>query len=257
MKVKAAVAALALGCSVALGGCASSTVSQSPPQTATADVLTQAVSATEQAGTARITGSLTNSAAGKDMTAAVSGVQSFNPAAMDVTLTLDQGTVRQLIVDGKAYVQLPELGDKWTSIDLANVAGTVSPLMSGADLSNLPPVTADGTGTVEGAAVTFYKTGIDLDQALRLAGVAEDARKGLAGQLAADPGTATMRIAVDDAGRLVQFVMDTTVNLADGGTQHSVMDLRYYDFGVAADIKAPAPDQIVDGSALQGQLGGQ
>lgn len=255
MRVRIAVALVAVGFAAVLGGCAGAEAppGDSPGEFATTGgtVLADAVTATEQAGSARISGSITSSASGGDMTAALSGVHSFNPQAMDVTLTLDQGVVRQVMVDGQAYVQLPELAGRWVTMNTPDLAGTISPLLSGADLSTLPEVTPDGTGTADGTAVTFYKADLDLGQALQLAGLTDEARGQLTGQLAADPGAAVMRIGVDDAGRMAQFTLDTTVNLASGSTETSTMDLRYYDFGVATDISAPAPDQVVDSSALQ------
>lgn len=254
MRFKITVGAVAMGCALVLGGCASTgnndagtnaETSQAPVTSAT--VLADAMKATEAAGSSRISGNLTAGAGGADMTAQISGVQTFNPMAADLTLKVgDTGSIRQIFVDGKAYVQMPELKDQWVSVDVAAMGGSL-PLMGGADLSGLPEATSDGTGTVEGTPVTFYTTTLDLNKALELSGGSAD---GLADTLAPDAGSAKLRFAVDDSGRMVQWAMDTTTNLKDGSSQTTKMDLRYYDFGVATDIKAPPADQVVDGSSL-------
>lgn len=221
---------------------------------AEATVLTDAIAGAREAGSARITGSISTKTAGSDATATLSGVQQFDPAAMDLTVRSDAfetgQVVRQLLVDGSAYVQLPEFGQRWLALDLAQFAGTLSPLLSATDLSQLPPFATAGTGTVEGAAATFYTADIDLKLALRLAGLPEGSLASGGDLMEADAGTAQVRIAVDESGRLVQWQVESVLNRADGSTMMSTADLRFYDYGVATDITAPSADQILDAGSL-------
>lgn len=259
--LRTAGAVLLTSCALALAACAGqgpAPQDATPAASATAGttVLTDAVAAARQAGSARITGSITTTTDGSTATATLSGVQQSDPAAMDLTVRSDAfgagQVVRELLVDGKAYVQLPELGQRWLSLETAQFAGTVSPLLSGTDLSDLPPFRPAGTGTVEGSAATFYDADIDLGQALRLAGLPAEAVGDTADRLAPEAGSAQVTIAVDEAGRLVAWRVKSTVNLADGSSMTSTADLRFYDFGVATEITAPAPDQVVDAGSLNG-----
>lgn len=255
-------AALAACCLLALTGCGATEGSApdgarpSVSAAVAASVLTDAVAAARQAGSARITGSITTTEAQRTVTATLSGVQRFEPPAMDLTVgsdTFGAGTVvRQLLVDGRAYVQVPELGDRWVALDIGQFAGTLSPLLSGTDLSGLSGLQDAGTGTVEGAAVRYITAQIDLGEALRLAGLPPETVAGTTGQLAADAGSAQVTAAIDEAGRLVEWRVDSTVDLADGTTMRSTADLRFYDFGVATDISAPDPAQVLDPGALTG-----
>lgn len=267
MKAKNAVAGAAVAAVLLLGGCsdygatnAGAPAGEAATQAVSATVLADAVKAAQAAGSARITGSITTTSAEGAASATLAGVQSFAPAAMDLTVNSGAfaggASVRQVLAEGEAYVQVPELGSKWVSIDLGQFAGMLSPLLTDLDLSALPELQAAGTGTVEGAAVTFYTAEVDLDQALELSGMPADARAQVGGAFAEESGRAAVKIAIDEAGRLVEWQLDSTVNLADGGSVTSLADLRFYDFGVSTTIVAPPADEVIDGQALKGQLPG-
>lgn len=210
-------------------------------------VIVAAALTTQESGSARITGSITSTGGPIDLGAVtVEGVQTFAPDALDLTLSAElfgQGQqIRQVMVDGAAYVQVPMLGSNWFSADLTGLA-EANPFAA-QDWEDVVDIRETGTGTVEGLQVTFYEGSLDLTAALAKADIPAETLD----KLPIDPtdvGTSTVKFAVDTNGRLVQWNQQVTVNTADRPLTINA-DLRWYDFGVATDIQAPPADQVTD-----------
>lgn len=244
---------------LALSACASPVSDVAVPDGAdNAAVISAAAQTAAEAGSARLTGDITTSGGPLDTTVTLTGVQTFDPEAMDLTIRSDvfgEGLeLRQILVDGNAYLALPTTTDQWVSADISEFAGAGNPFLGDQSWDSIGDVTETGTGAVEGVSVTFYEGTFDLGQALEMTGIGDDYEAKTGEVLAEDAGTATVAFAVDDDGRLVQWNQDTTVNLADGQVITTSVDLRWYDFGVETAIAAPPADQIVQMPDLSGLL---
>lgn len=263
MKTELLIAAAAAGTLAFLGACTGTQQAPGdPPPVGSAQApdsaFAAALAASREAGSARVTGSISTTTPQATGTATIAGVQDFSSGAMDLTVSSDLfgagEQVRQLMVEGRAYVQLPELPSSWVEIDPTQFAGLANPLLAGRDIGDDLDLRADPEASAEGPAVDYYSSDIDLGQALALAGVPGATIAAVLGGLPHDAGTATVRIAIDGRDRLVGWTLDAAVELADGSTLASTADVRWSDFGVAAEIAPPAESDLVDEEALAALL---
>lgn len=202
-----------------------------------AALFADAIEAARTAGSARIAGSVQAEEAEESVRVELSGVQVFDPPAADITFSSEAfGTTnaRVIFTGGKAYAQMPNAGDQWFAIDLTSLQVPLGPVLSGFDPAAVPDLSPAGEDVVNGAPVKRYTAELDFAKALEASGLEGTAR------LADDPGQGTITVAIDEQGRLVQLQVDASVKLADGRQRTSVTELTFSDFGVAADIAAPA-----------------
>ena len=250
-------AAGAATAALALTACGSSSTGESlaVQQAAVGSgVIIAAAETAQDAGSARITGSITTTGAPIDIgEVTIEGVQTFDPEGLDLTLRTNifgQGQqLRAILLDGAAYAQVPMLGGQWFTADLSGIAAA-NPFAA-EDWSDVVDIRQTGTGTVEGMQVTFYEGSLDLTAALAKADLPAEKLAELPVDTT-DPGSATVAFAVDTDGRLVQWNSVVTVN-TDAQPLTISADLRWYDFGVDTDIAAPPADQVAD---LEGLLPG-
>lgn len=246
-----------------LGGCAggtSSTPAAQEAQQADVQVVIDAFEAAVATGSAQLAGTVTTNAGGQDATFTFSGPQSFEPPAMAVEVSSDlfgSRELQQILVDDQLYVQVPELAGKWVKVPLADFAAAANPYLAPtASLDELVDLEQVGTGTQDGAEVTYYQATVEIGSALAGLGLPEQVLAGVQDKLADDPGTSTVRIAIDGQGRLVGWDQDTAIALADGTTVTAQAELSWTAFGEPVAVTAPAAADVVDLGSLAGLIPG-
>lgn len=261
----AVVIAGAAAAALALGGCAAATdasttadVSAEQGQQVGTEVIAEAFRAAIATGSAQLTGSVQTNAGGQDATFTFSGPQSFAPGGMDITVTSEafgSQSLRQVLVDGVLYVQIPELNGKWLQLPVADFAASANPyLVPEQSLDDLIDLQQVGSGSFNGQDVTYYQATLEVGSALAKLNLPPQVLAGAQEKLAADPGSTSVRLAVDSAGRLVQWQSDSTLQLADGTSVSASADLSWSAFGEPVAIAAPPADEVIDIGSVAGLL---
>jgi hypothetical protein len=258
-KVAAAAAAGALLLAGCAGGATSAPAAQEAVQ-ADVQVVLDAFEASIAAGSAQLTGTVSTNAGGQASTFTFDGPQSFDPPATAITVASDAfGGVelQQVLVGGELFVQVPELDGKWIKLPLADFAGAANPYFAPKeDLADLVDLQQVGTGSESGVAVTYYQATVDLGAAIAGLGLPPQVLAGVRDRLGAEPGQSTVRIAIDEAGRLVSWDQDTAIALADGSTVTAKAELDWSAFGEPVTVTAPPAADVTDAGALGGLLPG-
>lgn len=246
-----------------LGGCAGGSTSApaaQEAQQADVQVVIDAFEAATATGSAQLAGTVTTNAGGQAATFTFAGPQSFEPAAMSVVVSSEAfggRELQQILVDDELFVQVPELAGKWVKLPLADFAAAGNPYLAPtASMDELVDLQRVGTGTQDGAEVTYYQATVRIGSALAGLGLPDQVLAGVQDKLADDPGTSTVRIAIDGEGRLVGWDQDTAIALADGTTVTAKAELGWSAFGEPVAVSAPAAGDVVDLGSLAGLVPG-
>jgi hypothetical protein len=201
-----------------------------------------------------------------------SGAFDFSGRKGSLTVTIPKLGPLEVVLDGQTiYEKLPSQlagalgGKQWIKIDMATIGQ-----VSGIDISSLSSLrssdpsqfvaflkgaSADtkevGKETLRGAAVTHYKTTVDLKKAV--ADAPESARAGLESafklytsqSLPAD-------VWVDNEGRLRKMAYTAAIT-AQGKTSTVATDYEVYDYGTSVKATPPPADQVTDLAAALNQ----
>jgi hypothetical protein len=254
------------------------------------DGLVAAAASTMDAGSARMTMTMTMSVPGLGpVSVTADGVTEFatgdSQMSMDMGALLaglgdasDGGTVEVRVLDGVVYLRYPEPlasmlgGAAWFSIDARAALGAQNEGMLGpfgqADptqyLEYLAAVSSSveeiGRERVRDVETTRYHAVVDFEKAV------EDVPRETLAALGIDPETfdehlAQMRavvgadmpidVWVDDGGRARRMHMDMTF---DGVS--ATVDMELFDYGVDVTVEAPPAHEVTDMSAALGAAGG-
>lgn len=255
--IAVAVAGIALaGCSGApvspgASGTPSATGSTASPQNVTA-VISQAGKRTTDSRTARF--SMTTNVSGTSNgtgTMAMEGIVDFSNNSLQAKTLLGmfgESSEMQLVsVGGAVYVQVPGQQGKW----IKSTAGALGAIPEpGKDLANLQSIAglrAAGTENLDGVETTKYTGAMDLEKALASSQLSDEQRKAMAKQLKG--AKAEVVVWLDGEGRVVQITTKGSV-IARGKTTEYVSSVRFFDFGVAANITAPPSSDVIDAGDL-------
>jgi hypothetical protein len=267
----AASAALTLaGCSNGSGNSASGTgigtgIGNSANGSAMS-LVADAVSKANNAGTVRITGSISGS--GVSMT--LSGDEQYSPS-LEMSLDMQSAgqNITEIFLGDKIYMDYPGLsgelgGKKWGEIDLSEAGGSLGALSSIVNSArNENPttqmsallaskqITKVGTDTVEGQQTTHYSGTLNasdfLDstaQTSQLSSAQISALKSVlqSGQVSSEK----VDLWVASSGLPVQVTV--AVQSSAAGAMTVTMDMS--DWGAPVDVSAPPADQVSDITSL-------
>lgn len=257
----AAGAALLLG----LVGCGSGSTPDRPDTLTPQAALAAAVSQTQEVTSFRFELTTSTTGAGQDVELSGGGVAKADGSAALMTFSLPGGTgeLRQRIVDGILYMELPQEPGVFYELPVSDLVDTS--LAGSADVTTgleaLRGASADteevGRDSVRGEPTTHYRGTLDLARAL-------DALQGPVRQLVeqvlegGDVAPAPFDAWIDDDGRLRRMEQTLTLALPQLQGQELVVTTRLemYEFGVEVDVEAPPASAVRDGSPLLDALGG-
>ena len=265
-RIRAAACATLLA--LAVGGCGGSDATQRPDTLSPQAAIAKAVDQAEQVASSRFALTSTTKAGGQTIEFGGEGAFDYDATAGEMTFSLPGGggELRQRVLDGVMYLQLPQEPDVFYRLKLSDVVdtslgGSTDPTAGLQALRGAgKDVTEVGRETIRDAETTHYRGTLDVKKAL-------DAVKGpLRAQLeqvlaSSDVDTAPFDAWIDDEGRLRQ--LDQTLTIANpqapGQSLEVSTRLELYDFGVEVDVEAPPADAVKDGAplleALRGGLG--
>lgn len=251
------VGLFAAGCSATpatdSAGTSASPGSVEATATGAAAVIKQAAERTEAEQTAKMRGDVTITGSGTDTTMKLDGAVDFASGNLTGTLTADilgQNTSMQFLsVDGKSYVQLPMLGDKWIESPADAGLTSTDPLNQLDSLKDVADLKEVGTEDVEGVSTTHYTGTIDLTKALESAGLSGEQLKEAEKSLSKVDDGAKLDVWVDDEGRIVKVSQDLSLNV---GKNKASMNstLLFTDFGTEVEVTAPNPDDVMSAGSL-------
>jgi hypothetical protein len=224
------------------------------------------------AKTARISGTISVRAAGKDQEIPIDGAVDLEHNA--VQLAMDMGGLglprlgdakfEARFVDGVMYLHLGDVGGmssilggkEWLKVDVSSVPGAsgalgdVNPGSSLDALRGAGDVERVGTEEIGGVETTHYRVVIDPARALERvpAEVRDRARAGLEQLGARTP--ADVWLDADGQTRQISMAFETKA-----GRVSETLELS--DYGAALDITAPPADEVGDFSGLFGRFGGR
>lgn len=224
------------------------------PDTSVA-LLTGAVDATEDQGTARIETELEFRVGSEVMTSRSSGVIDFETgrAHLQVTYTDDgQESVLEVVTDGTTTFERPAGSPdaKWSIVDPPPGATSGPPDSRPAEFlryveSVATEVTRVGVEVRDGVSVTRYQA--VLDPAKVAAASGQELPEGL--EIENDP----MKLWVDEQGRVRETEFGATTTL-DDFSQTMRGSTRFFDFGTPVDIELPGPDEITENPPVDTDL---
>jgi hypothetical protein len=264
------LAAVVAAAGIGLAGCASSppaTEAESSPPAAessgrsgAAATIQQAAQRTESEQTARIRLEAAISANDQEMTTTGEAIVDFDNGAAEGSITADVSGQTQTMsirqVDGTTYLQMPAVADKWITSPTAIPGITdTDPATLFQNFDNVADFAEVGPEDVEGVATTHYSGSLDLASALSASGLSGADKKQAEQELAKVKGKAPIDVWVDDEGRIIKLVQSVTVDNGDGGLATQSSSVLFTDFGVAVDVSAPDPADIVDPGQLGSDLG--
>jgi hypothetical protein len=224
-----------------------------------------AAEATEQEESFRFRLDSLSTTGGQTFEVTADGV--FDLAARNGTITVSLpnglGSLEQIFVGERVFMAVPG-SPGYYSFNLDEIAGTPFEAMKpGGSLDLLREVAGDveevGDETVRGERTTRYRASVDPRKALEQAG----ATAGMFEQLGIDPASledVPLEVWLDSEQRVRRMTFELTVpaSEATGGQEISTtVTLEMYEFGVDVQVEEPPADQVQDGSALLGGLGGQ
>jgi hypothetical protein len=247
------------------GGATGEEASGDPPE----EVLAAAASATQEAGTARITSEQVTSAQGQEFTTTLDGVTDLETGDSESTLELSlpgqETQPSQLITDGStAYIEAGAFPGapteaRWISIDFQEVGAQMGINLEAfrqngtgqlAYLSEVADVEEVGAETVGDAETTHYRFTTDL------AALAESGPEELRSsfdQLIQITGVKEIptQVWIDEDDRVRQIV--TNIEMEQQGQQISQQStIEYSEFGVEVDVQPPPKNDTVDITELGG-----
>lgn len=240
-----AVMTSALGAAVGLSGCGGGGLDGT--------AVAQAAQATRAAGTAQV--SFTAGVAGQ--TVRGRGYVDLKGRAADLSLSLPQGTLREIYKGTRLYLKLPSSLRKgplakrpWALIDVSAVARArgidLGALQSQGDpsrtldqLRSAGQVRKVGTETVRGVETTHFKAVVDLRKAAEQNGASRQATQTLIRQL----GRSSIPVDVwlDDQKRLRRERFALPIQ-----SQTATITFELYDFGTSHRVTPPPASQVTD-----------
>jgi hypothetical protein len=212
----------------------------------------QAAENTAASGSARFRADIKGSA-GADGAAGdilLDGLYNFDPQQIQTQIVSQASGQKQnaelVIVDGKSYVKMAELGsDKWIEMPIAQLGlaeSILNPQSSMGNLADLQDLKEVGKEKIDGVATTKYTGTMGIKEALAGADVT-----GEPGDIS---GEAEVKVWIDSENRLVR--VDTDVNAKiEGEKVKSSTTMTFSDYGIAVNVQAPAPENVQDVSTLQ------
>lgn len=247
------------------------------------EVLAAAGDTTAQAGTSRMSMTVSAEAEGSTDTTAVSAAPGFQIKAEGLinyetghgTMTMDMGALgipgaaagnaEMRMLGSVVYMKLPgnELGNRpWIKFDLEAMGESGAPVPGLNPASNDPRGVLDalrgvsgdveeiGEQAIRGVATTHYRATVDLAKAQDE--VPEDRREDFAAfseQLGIEE--LPIDVWVDEEGRARRFAYEVETPAA-GSTPASQVDLviELFDFGVEVDVEAPPESEVTDYGAI-------
>lgn len=254
--VGAGVTALTL----ALAGCSSSPSAENtqsptpePPSASPTSFMAQAAAATQSAGSAKVTLNSTITTSQQrvgEITVKGGGVVDFANQALDMSLTMSASalgmnqTIKMIAVDGKSYLQMSMLGDKWIEAPISQSGVNVQdPTQSLKQLQELGDLKEAGTEDINGAPATKYTGTIDIAKALASAGMSEEQVREL-GDLSKVGKTAEVTVWVDAEDRVVRMDQTLTMTIAEQGRMTMKTSAAFSDFGVETNIAPPPASEV-------------
>lgn len=262
-RARAAAAALALalaGC----GGGSSGTAERAQTLTPQA-ALAAAVEQTAEVESYRYELTSTTSVGDQVVELSGVGVATSDGGAGESTFSLPGGAgdLRQRIVDGVLYLELPQQQGVFYELQVSDVVDTslaaATDVTSG--LQALRGVSDDaeevGREDVRGEQTTRYSGTLDAKKALEvvqgpLRDQLDEVLKG------SDVDRVPFDAWIDDEGRIRRLDQTLTITNPEAEAQELevVTRLEFYDFGVAVDVEAPPASAVRDGAPLLDALGG-
>ena len=253
----AAAAALVLG----LVGCGGGDA----PRADRADTLAPqaavvaAVQQTQEVDSYGFTLTSSTNAGGQSIEFGGSGVATSDGSAAEMTFSLPGGAgeLRQRIVDGVMYMELPQQPGVFYELKVADLVDTA--LGASTDVTaGLEALTSVDEGVEEvgredlrGVDTTRYRGTFDLSKAFEaFKGPLRDQLE----QVVANGGTKRVPFDawVDDEGRIRQVDQTLTLQVPQAPGQEFEVETRveFYDFGVDVDVEAPPASAVRDGGPL-------
>lgn len=250
---------------LAVVGCGSES-SPSRPDTLTPQAaLAAAVSQTQEVQSYRF--ELTSSTTGAGQAVELSGkgiaTSDGRSALMTFSLPGGMGEMRQRIVDGVLYLEIPQQPGVFYELPLSELVDTS--LAGSTDLTagleTLRDASADteqvGREDVAGVTTTHYRGTVDLVRSLEiLQGPLREMVEQVLATGEAEP--VPFDVWIDDEGRVRR--MENTVSLElpqlQGQTLVVTTRLDIGDFGVEVDVEAPPASAVRDGAPILDALGG-
>jgi hypothetical protein len=236
-----------------------------PPE----EVLAAAGSATQEAGTARITSEQVTSAQGQEFTTTLDGITDLESGDSEATLELSlpgqETQPSKLITEGStAYIEasaLPGVPTKaqWISIDFEAVGAQMGVNLEAfrqngagqlAYLSEVADVEEVGAETVGDAETTHYRFTTDL---AALAGSGPEELRSSFEQLIQITGVKEIptQVWIDEDDRVRRIV--TNLEIEQQGQQIAQQStIEYGEFGVEVDVQPPPKNDTVDIAELGG-----
>ena len=252
----AAAAALVLG----LAGCGGGDSRAERADTlAPQAAVVAAVQQTQEVDSYGFTLTSSTNAGGQSIEFGGSGVATSDGTAAEMTFSLPGGggELRQRIVDGVLYMELPQQPGVFYELKVADLADTALGASTDvtAGLEALESVDEGveevGREDLRGVGTTRYRGTFDLSTAF-------EAFKGpLRDQLEqvvkkGDPERVPFDAWVDDEGRIRQVEQTLTLEVPQAPGQELAVETRveFYDFGVEVDVEAPPASAVRDGGPL-------
>lgn len=253
----AAAAALVLGLAGCGGGDGSGAgrADTLAPQAA----VVAAVQQTQQVESYGFTLTSSTDAGGQSIEFGGSGVATSDGSAADMTFSLPGGAgeLRQRIVDGVLYMELPQQPGVFYELKVADLAdtslGASTDVTAGLEALKSADDGVEEVGREElrGVGTTRYRGTFDLSTAFQAfkgplrAQLEQVVAKGGAERVPFDAW-------VDDEGRIRQVDQTLTLEVPQAPGQELEVQTRveFYDFGVEVDVEAPPASAVRDGGPL-------
>lgn len=236
-----------------------------------AELLDRAPEALEDAGTSRFEMDVSAAGEGVDSTYSASGEQDLAAGTlrMDTDLGLESTSTQTLVLGDEIYLRSPlfELftgdPDLWVSVDTDSAGGAagldVDQLVEGntgpaALVQQLRGAADDveevGTEEIRGVETTHLRVVVHTERAIEQSPEAMRDQLRSFAEASGLPDTYPMDVWIDDDAliRRVRTVVEVQDEAAGVVTQQTTLEL--FDFGVAVDIEAPDPDEVVEMSEL-------
>lgn len=163
--------------------------------------------------------------------------------------TFGEGTVRVLVVERAAFVQLPGQ-DTFIEVPADQLSGS-GPLAPGnpsdlfAFLVGGPEGVEDlGTEDVRGQPMRHFAVVIDLEAAAEAGGADREQIDQTIEML----GTSSLpaELWIDEQGRLGRMAFSAEIDQPGVGQGTIGVDMQLFDYGVAVDVQRPPPDKITE-----------
>jgi hypothetical protein len=224
-------------------------------------VIKQAAENTSAQQTAKLMGDVAIEGGGANTAMKLDGIVDFSTGNMSGSLTADifgqNATMQFLSVDGTTYIQMPMFGDKWIKSPAEAGLSTSDPMGQLDSLKDVADLEEVGTEDVNGVSTTHYTGTIDLQAALKSAGLPKDQVKAAEKALAKPTEGATIDVWVDDQQRIVKVRQSVSLNVDGQGDSGLTSTMTFSDFGTELDVTAPDPADVIDAGKLANMAQGQ